>query len=113
MCWYAKIAKLVFLAHCVVAVVSHAFALLIPVGIFNIMLINNDLDFWTKIVLFGATFFSAMYGINHVGNSQGFCILTHAENHYRRLAGLPEAPIRFVPRFYANVKSLFKRKNTK
>lgn len=109
MCSASRIASLIFFAHCVVAIVSHAFALLIPIGILNIMLINNELDFWTKTVLLGATFFSMMYGVNHVGNSQGFCVLTHAENYYRRLAGLPEAPLRFVPRFYATVKGIFKR----
>lgn len=97
--------KLIFLLHCGVAIIAHAFAVLVPIGIINILLLNNVLDFWTKLVLTGATFFSAMYGVNHVGNSQGFCVLTHAENYYRNQAGLPEAGIRFVPRFYKFMKS--------
>lgn len=99
-----KTHKLIFFLHCCVALLGHLFAVLVPIGILNIMFLNNALDFWTKLVLCGIAFYSAIYCVNHVGNSSGFCILTHLENHYRIRAALPEAPIRFVPRFYKFLK---------
>ena len=98
-------AKSIFLLHCLIAIIGHVFALLVPIGMVNLLLLNNTLDFWAKTVVLGAAFYSAIYGVNHVSNSEGFCALTHAENHYRRKEGLPLAPIRFVPRFYKFVKT--------
>lgn len=100
-----KLAKLIFLSHCAVAILGHILAVLMPIGIVNLLALNTTLDFWTKVVLLGATFFSAMYSVNHLGNSQGFCILTHLENHYRINAGMKEAGLRFVPRFYKYIKT--------
>jgi hypothetical protein len=98
-------AKSVFFFHCLVAIISHIFAVLVPIGIINLLLLNNTLDFWSKSVVLGAVFFSAMYGVNHVGNSEGFCVLTHVENFYRKKEGLTQVPTRFVPRFYKFVKT--------
>lgn len=98
-------ARNVFLLHCLIAVISHIFAVLVPIGIVNLLLLNTTLDFWSKCVLLGAVFFSAMYGVNHVGNSEGFCVLTHLENFYRKKEGLIPVPIRFVPRFYKFIKT--------
>lgn len=98
-------AKAVFLFHCLIAIIAHIFAVLVPIGIINLLLLNATIDFWTKVVLLGAVFFSAMYGVNHVGNSEGFCVLTHVENFYRKKEGLTTVPIRFVPRFYKFVKT--------
>lgn len=104
-----KLAQLIFLLHCGVAILGHVFAVLVPIGILNLLLVNTEFTFWPKAVLLGTTFFGVMYSVNHVSNTNGFCVLTHLENHYRRQAGMPEAPIRFVPRFYKAVGHLIGR----
>lgn len=99
------IIKLIFWTHATVAIVSHVAVVLLVGGAFNLLLASEGLSFWTKGMMFGLLFFSAMYGINHVTNQDGFCVLSDLENFYRKKEGMSRVG-RFMPRFYG----LFKRR---
>lgn len=102
--------KLIFLVHCAVAILGHLFVVIMPIGVVKLILSNESMDFWVKGLFLGTVYFAAVYGVNHVGNSEGFCILTHLENYYRVKVGLPEASKRFVPRFHKAIRNLFRCK---
>lgn len=97
--------KIAFWAHVAVATTSHVAVFLLVAGAFNLLLASEGLTFWTKGMMFGFLFFSGMYGVNHVTNQDGFCVLTDLENFYRKKEGMPLVG-RFMPRFY----NLFKRR---
>lgn len=91
--------KLIFWTHVFVAAFSHVAVFLLVAGAFNLLLASEGLSFWTKGMLYGLLFFSGMYGVNHVTNQDGFCILTDLENFYRGKEKM--SPVgRFMPRFY-------------
>jgi hypothetical protein len=102
------IVKLIFAVHVAVATTSHIAVFLLIGGAFNLMITSEGLSFWTKGMLFGLLFFSGMYGVNHVTNEDGFCVLTDLENFYRKKEGMPLVG-RFMPRYY----SLFSKRKTK
>lgn len=103
-----KKSSVVFWLHFLVALSSHIFAVVMPIGMLRLIISNNTLDFWVKGLFMGTAFFATMYGVNHVTNSEGFCFLTDLENLYRKGEGLNMAPKRFVPRFYAKCKEIYR-----
>lgn len=96
-----KLVKLIFLIHCVVALMGHLFVVIMPIGLIQLIL-NNYMDFWTKGLILGCLYMGMIYTINHISSGDfGFCILTNLENFYRQKAGLPLLTSnRFLPRFY-------------
>jgi hypothetical protein len=100
--------KLIFLLHCLVALLGYMFLIIMPIGLFR-LIISTVFDIWIKGFLLGTMYISLIYAVNHLGNAEGFCLLTDLENHYRKQEGLPLAPKRFVPRFNKAVIKLFKR----
>ena len=110
----AKI-RTIFWLHFLVAAASHVFVVLIIGGIFKLLLTSSALGFWEKGLLLGVTFYTAMYAVNHITNSEGFCFLTDIENFYRRAEKIEQVGP-FTPRFYKKcrdigcwVASLFKK----
>ena len=99
--------KAVFWAHFLVAALSHIFAVLIVVGVFKMLLASTIFDFWTKGLILGVTFYTAMYAINHVTNNDGFCSLTYLENYLRKKEGIEEVG-NFTPRFYRQLAIIYK-----
>lgn len=106
----------IFWLHFLVAAASHVFVVLIVGGVFKLLLGAVALGFWEKGLLLGVTFYTAMYAVNHVTNSQGFCFLTDIENFYRKQENMPLVGP-FTPRFYKKcreiglgIASIFKRK---
>jgi hypothetical protein len=104
-----KMSKLIFALHWVVAFTGHIFLIIMPIGLFRLLFNNETLDFWVKGFLLGVMYMGMIYTVNHVSNSQGFCVLTDLENFYREKEGLPQAPKRFVPRFYSSCAALWKK----
>ena len=100
------IVKLIFWTHMAVGFTSHVAVFLLIGGAFHLFISSDDLAFWTKGLLFGLLFFSGMYGVNHVANQDGFCVLTDLENFYRKKEGMPTVG-RFMPRYYSTLRSLF------
>lgn len=92
--------QVVFALHWLVALVGHLFLIIMPIGLFRLLFANETLDLWVKGFLLGIMYMSGIYAVNHVTNSEGFCVLTSLENACRKREGLPPAPKRFVPRFY-------------
>lgn len=103
---YGTLAKATFWLHFVVGIMSYISVFFLVAGCIS-LLWSADLSFWTRGMLFGLTFFAAMYGVNHVTNDNGFCVLTDIENYYRKLADMPKVG-RFTPRFTQTVRSLLK-----
>lgn len=101
--------KLIFFLHCLVALLGYAFMVIMPIGLFRLIVGTESLDFWVKGFLLGTMYMGMLYTANHLGNAEGFCLLTDLENYYRKQEGLSQAPKRFVPRFNKFVISLFKR----
>ncbi len=99
------IIKAIFWTHAAVAATSHVAVFLLVAGAINLVITSEGMSLWTKGMLFGLVFFSFMYGVNHVTNKDGFCVLTDLENFYRRKENMPTVG-QFMPRFY----SLFMRK---
>jgi hypothetical protein len=95
----------VFWLHFAVAVASHICVVLIVCGSVALVFETQGLSFWIKGLLFGITFYSAMYAINHVTNKDGFCVLTDLENYYREKAGMPLVK-EFTPRFYKRCRAI-------
>ncbi len=100
--------RLIFCSHMVVGFTSHVAVFLLVAGAFNLLISSEGLSWWTKGMLFGLLFFSGMYGVNHVTNQDGFCVLTDLENFYRKKEGMPLVG-RFMPRYYATIRSTFRR----
>lgn len=100
--------KLIFYAHMVVGTLSYIAVFLLISGAINLLVSSEGLSFWTRGMLYGLLFFSSMYGVNHVTNDDGFCVLTNLENFYRTKEGLPRVG-RFMPRYSAAWRSLWKR----
>lgn len=98
--------KIVFWTHFTVAALSHIFAILIMVGASKLLLASTIFDFWTKGLILGVTFYTAMYAINHVTNQHGFCSLTYLENYLRRCEGMEEVGT-FTPRFYKQIAIMY------
>jgi len=94
-----SIIKAIFWSHVAVAAISLISVFLLLAGAFNLLWSSEDLSFWTRGMLFGLLFFAGMYGVNHVTNEDGFCVLTDLENFYRKKEGMPMVG-RFMPRFY-------------
>jgi hypothetical protein len=108
-----------FWVHFAIATASHVFVVLMVGGVFKLALSTGILDFWIKGLILGITFYTAMYAINHVSNSAGFCVVTDIENFYRKKEGLPQVGP-FTPRYYAklrviwyNIQYMFTRKPRK
>lgn len=80
-----------------------------PIGVVRLILADDSMDFWVKGLFLGTVYFATTYGINHITNSQGFCVLTSLENYYREKANMPRASARFIPRFHKAVKNLLKK----
>lgn len=99
---------LVFWTHFLVALLSHVFVFFMFGGVMNLFLSASHLVFWDKALMLGLTFFSGMYAVNHVTNSEGFCALTDLENFYRRQAQVEEVG-RFTPRFYRKCGAIWRR----
>lgn len=102
------IVKLIFYCHMVVGVLSYVAVFLLIAGAINLLISSEGISFWTRGMLYGLLFFASMYGINHITNDDGFCVLTNLENFYRAKEGLPRVG-RFMPRFTATWRSLWKR----
>jgi hypothetical protein len=102
-----KVSSAIFWTHWLVAVMGHVFIVLMPIGAIQLIIENNNLGFFVKGMLLGMLYLSLMYGANHIGNSDGFCVLTWAENYYREKEGLPHASKRFVHRFYRKNRELW------
>jgi hypothetical protein len=102
---WQRIISAIFWAHFVVAAASHVFVVLMIGGVVKLLLAVTILGFWEKGLLLGVTFYTAMYAINHVTNSNGFCFLTDLENFYRRQAGMSEVK-EFTPRFYKKCRQI-------
>lgn len=96
----------VFWLHFAVAVASHICVVLIICGSVALVFETEGLSFWIKGLLFGITFYSAMYAINHVTNKDGFCVLTDLENYYRAKAEMPLVK-EFMPRFYKRCRAIY------
>lgn len=106
-----------FWAHFIVATLSHVFVVLILGGLFKLLVSTSALGFWEKGLMFGIAFYTAMYAVNHLTNSQGFCVLTDIENHYRDVEKMEQVGP-FTPRYYSKwrdiinfVKNLLRRKH--
>lgn len=99
----AKIA-LIFWTHFVIAAASHIFVLLMIGGLISLVS-SATVDFWQKGLLFGITFYTGMYAVNHVTNEAGFCVMTDLENFYRKQAQLPTVGP-FTPRFYKKCRQI-------
>lgn len=92
--------SIVFWLHFIVAAASHIFVILMIGGTLKLLLSTGPMDFWVKGLLLGVTFYTGMYGVNHVTNSDGFCILTDLENFYRKKENKPFVGP-YTPRFYS------------
>ena len=103
-----RLSQIVFAAHWLVALVGHLFLIIMPVGLFRLLFENDTLDLWVKGFLLGVMYMSGIYAVNHVTNSEGFCVLTSLENACRKREGLPPVPKRFVPRFYVKCADMGK-----
>lgn len=104
-----QMSKLVFGVHWLVAAAGHVFLVIMPIGLFRLLFSNETLDFWVKGFLLGTMYMGMVFTVNHVGNHEGFCILTDLENFYRSKEGLPLASKRFVPRFHKSCKNLWNK----
>lgn len=100
--------KLIFWLHFLIATLSHIFIILMPLGVIQLVVDNDNLGFFVKALLLGLTFYSFMYCVNHVTNGEGFCILNSLENSYRKKEGLSEVGTRFTPRYYKKWREVFK-----
>lgn len=105
---YETIVKAIFWAHFAVGMLSYVSVFFLVAGCIN-LLWSADFSFWTRAMLFSLTFFAGMYGVNHVTNDNGFCVLTDVENYYRKLADMPKVG-KFTPRFSQTLRSLLKLK---
>ena len=101
--------RLVFWLHMAVGTMSYVAVALMIAGAANLLFSSEGVSFWTRGLLYGLLFFSSMYAVNHVGNNDGFCILTDLENFYRAKASMPKVG-RFMPRYTASIKALFRRR---
>lgn len=101
--------QLVYATHWLVAALGHVFLIIMPIGLYRLMFSTEVLDFWVKGFLLGTMYIGMIYGVNHIGNHEGFCLLTNLENYYREKEGLNPAPKRFVPRFHKSCKNLWNR----
>lgn len=104
-----RMSKLVFMLHWLVAFAGHMFLIIMPIGLFRLLFNNETLDFWIKGFMLGVMYMGMIYTVNHITNSQGFCVLTDLENFYRQKEGLPLASKRFVPRFYKSCLFLWNK----
>ena len=109
-----KRVAVIYWSHFTVATISHFFAITIPVGAVELIVINNTLGFFIKCLLLGVVFYSTIFTVNHITNDGSFCLLNHLENVCRKQAGMEEVPDNFMPRYYGQWKKwfnyLFKRK---
>ena len=96
----------VFWVHWTVALLSHLAFIAILGGLINLLIGAVGLTFWVKALLFGITFFCAMYCSNHITNPEGFCVLTDVENALREKENLPQVGP-FTPRFYNKTKEMY------
>jgi hypothetical protein len=94
-----------FWAHFAVASLSHVFVVLILGGLFRLAISASAFSFWEKGLMFGIAFYTAMYAVNHLTNSQGFCVLTDIENHYRSLEGMEQVGP-YTPRYYSKWRDI-------
>lgn len=97
--------SIVFWLHFIVAAASHIFVVLMIGGILKLLLSTGPMDFWVKGLLLGVTFYTGMYGVNHVTNSDGFCVLTDLENFYRKKENKPLVGP-YTPRFYKQSRKI-------
>jgi len=103
-----KLISIIYWTHFGVALASHIFVPLMIGGVISLVVGVSSLGFWIKGLLLGITFYSAMYAINHITNSDGFCVLTDLENYYRKQEGLSTVK-EFSPRFYKQCRTIFRK----
>jgi len=102
------IIRIIFWAHFIVATTSHFTTVLLLGGAINLFFSGEPLGFWTRGMMFGLLFMSGMYGVNHVTNPAGFCVLTDLENFYRRKEDMPEVGP-YMPRYYKVIRIWFNK----
>lgn len=67
-----------------------------------------ELGFLRSGGLIGVTLCALVWGVNHITNPNGFCWLTHIENHYREKFKKGKCNKDFLPRFYSKCGQIFR-----